>query len=136
MFRHSTRNASKNSAKSEKRSVLTLGSFCLPFYMRYTAWSWFILFLYKKNALRKYFILTQIFGTIKIRVQSYKMLFITECLIALSQKVVNIIEARRTSHVLVAVKPLHVTSGVLLHGHFSSMSRCNRLRRKYSSVIL
>ena len=35
-----------DSAESEERSVSTLGSLCLPYCVRYTAWSWFILFHY------------------------------------------------------------------------------------------
>ena len=31
----------QNSAKSRKRTVLILASLCLPFCVRYTAWSWF-----------------------------------------------------------------------------------------------
>ena len=35
----------QNSAESEERTVLTLGSLCLPFCVRDTAWCWFIYFI-------------------------------------------------------------------------------------------
>ena len=42
-FRHSTHNASRTEESGE-RSVLTLGSHCLPCYIRNTAWDYKILF--------------------------------------------------------------------------------------------
>ena len=45
-FRHSRRDASENLAKSGERIVLTLGFLCLPYCMRYTAWSRFFFYFF------------------------------------------------------------------------------------------
>ena len=43
----------QNSAESGERSVLTLGSLCLPCCVRDTAWSWFIFNIYLRPLWRK-----------------------------------------------------------------------------------